>query len=151
LVTKIGDLWLISNPLVKSNTLVSANRYDLHGQNVTVVYGEAGADGKPYLNFTNTELSLAFKGNQIRVIQNTDVGKLVSVSLRMTIDAGSTSFTLLLPKTIVAKGQGVSVSVKTFGITTIHRAAVIPILRAGQDDLYTTVALSGSASFESPP
>jgi hypothetical protein len=56
----------MSNPLVKSNTLVSANRYDLHGQNITVVYREAGADGKPCLNFVNTELSFALASFESR-------------------------------------------------------------------------------------
>jgi hypothetical protein len=128
------------------STAASANRYDLHGRNVTVPYGEAGADGKPYFNYTNSGVSLTFKGDQIRILQ-TEIGKLVSVSVRITIDTGSTSFSILLPRAMLAKGK-TSTPIKTVGITTIHKFSIIPMLSVGQHDLYTIVALSGTASIE---
>jgi hypothetical protein len=131
------------------STLVSANRFDLNGRNVTVTYGEAGADGSPYLNYASNDVFLTFKGDQIRV-QNTDLGKVVSVSIRMTIDTGSTSFTILVPRVLMSKGSG-KTTIKTVGITTIHKFSVLPMLLRGQDDLYTTIALSGTASIESHP
>ena len=129
-----------------SSPLVSANRFDLHGRNVTVTYGEAGANGKPYLTYVSADQSLTFKGDQIRIL-NTDLGKVVSVSIRMTIDAGSTSFTILVPRVLVPNGS-TKTPIKTVGITTIHKFSVIPLFMKGQDDLYTTVALSGTATVE---
>jgi hypothetical protein len=129
------------------SALVNANRYDLHGRNITVTYGEAGADGKPYLTYAGAELPLTFKGDEIR-IQNTDLGKVVSVSIRRTIDTGSTSFTILVPKVLMSKGVATT-SIKTVGITTVHKFSILQMLMRGQDDLYTTVALSGTASIES--
>lgn len=130
---------------------VNANRYELHSRTVSLTYGDAGIDGKPYLNYVSAEqnLPLSFKGDELRVIQNTDVGKVVSVTIRRTIDAGSTSFTILVPRTMTAKGQ--SSAVKTVGITTLHRFSVVPKFTMGQDDIYTTVELSGIASVESHP
>jgi hypothetical protein len=131
------------------STLVSANRYDLNGRNVNVIYGEAGVDGKPYFNYSNAEMSLTFKGVEIRV-QNTDLGKIVSVSIRRTIDTGSTSFTILVPKVLMSKGAATT-PIKTFGITTVHKFSILQMLMRGQDDLYATVALSGTASIETQP
>lgn len=133
------------------STAIRPNRYDLRSRMVSVTYGEAGADGEPYVNYTNSEqsLSLSFKGDQIRAIQ-TDLGKTVSVSLRMTVDSGSTSFTILVPRALIPKGQP-SIPIKTIGITTVHKFSVLPALNTGQDDLYSTEALSGTASFESRP
>jgi hypothetical protein len=71
------------------------------------------------------------------------------VTIRRTIDAGSTSFTILVPRTLIAKGQ--SSAVKTVGITTLHRFSVIPTFTMGQDDIYTTVNLAGTASVELHP
>jgi hypothetical protein len=130
-----------------SAPLVSANRFDLHGRNVTVTYGEAGINGKPYLKYVSADQTLSFKGDQIRVL-NTDLGKVVSVSIRMTVDTGSTSFTILVPKVLVATGSAVKTPIKTVGITTIHRFSVVQMFMRGQNDLYKTVALSGTAAVE---
>jgi hypothetical protein len=129
-----------------STALVSPNRYDLRGRNVTVFYGEAGLDGKPYFSYVSADLSLTFKGDQIRILK-TDLGKLVSVGIRMTIDAGSTSFSILVPRVLMPKGAATT-PIKTVGITTIHKFSVIPMFSTGQNDFYTTVALSGTARVE---
>lgn len=92
--------------ITKTTTIVTSNRDDLHGDNITVTYGASGADCKPYLSYSDSNLSRIFKGDEIRVIQETDLGTLVSVSIRMTIDTGSTSFSVLIPRIKMADGQG---------------------------------------------
>ena len=129
------------------SNFVSANKFVLHGRDLSVTFGEAGLDGTPYFSYAKTGISLALKGNQIRVIA-TEIGKVVSVSIRMTIDTGSTSFTILIPRAMLTKGQ-VSIPIKTVGITTVHKSSILPMLNGGQRDLYTTTALSGTASIES--
>jgi hypothetical protein len=131
------------------SNFVSANKFVLQGRDLSVTFGEAGLDGTPYFSYAKTGLSLAFKGNQIRVIA-TEIGKVVSVSIRMTIDTGSTSFTILIPRAMLTKGQ-VSIPIKTVGITTVHKSSILPMLKGGQLDLYTTTVLSGTATVESPP
>ena len=76
--------------ITNTPTIVTSNRYDLHGDNITMMYGESGADGKPYLNYSDSNISRLFKGDEIRVIKETDLGTIVSVSIRITIDTGST-------------------------------------------------------------
>lgn len=92
--------------ITKTPTIVTSNRYDLRGDNITVTYGASGPDGKPYLNYSDSNLSRIFKGYEILIIQETDLGTLVSVSIRMTIDAESTSFSVLIPRIKRTDGQG---------------------------------------------
>jgi hypothetical protein len=133
--------------VTKSLTYVNANRYELHSRALNVTYGASGADGKPYLNYADSKVSKVFKGDEIRVIQNTDLATLVSVTLVMTVDTGSTSFTILLPRAKMMQTPGASAVISTVGITTIHRFSLIPLI--GQSDHYTRVALTGKATFES--
>ena len=134
--------------ITKTPTIVTSNRYDLHGDNITVTYGTSGADGKPYLNYSDSNLSRLFKGDEIRVIQETDLGTIVSVSIRMTIDAGSTSFTVLIPRVKMTNGQSASTNIVTVGITTLHRFSVVPAFLIGQIDHYIAVTLTGTVTFE---
>ena len=84
----------------------------------------------------------AFSGPQIRVLQSPDLGTLVSVTLHMTIDSGSTTFTLLLPQVVLDPPSHAVEPVRTDGVTTLHR--LLPGL--GQKEFYTVTALTGSAS-----
>lgn len=61
----------------------------------------------------------------------------------MTVDTGSTSFTLLVPQ--VNLDQTNQAPVRTVGITTQHRFSVIPAFNRGQIELYTVTDLTGTA------
>jgi hypothetical protein len=134
--------------VTKPPVIVTSNKYDLHGGNVTVTYGASGVDGKPYLNYSDSNLSRLFKGDEIRVIQETDLGTLVSVTIRMTIDSGSTSFTVFIPRVKMTDGQAASTNIVTVGITTLHRFSIVSVFMMGQIDHYTAITLSGTASLE---
>ena len=132
----------------KTPTIVTSNKYDLHGGNITVTYGASGADGKPYLNYSDSNLSRLFKGDEIRIIQETDLGTIVSIIIHMTIDAGSTSFTILIPRVKITDVEGASTNIATVGITTLHRFSVVPAFLVGQIDNYTPVTLTGTVKLE---
>ena len=134
--------------ITRTPTIVTSNRYDLHGGNITMTYGECGADGKPYLNYSDSNLSRLFKGDEIRVIKETDLGTLVSVTIRITIDTGSTSFTVVIPRVKKNDGQNAPTNMVTIGITTVHRFSVVPALLMGQIDNYTAVTLTGTETLE---
>lgn len=124
--------------------LTTPNMFTLAGGGLHVSYTTTGIDGQPHFTYQDTHRTLSFRGNQIRVIADTDVGTLVSVTLLMTVDSGSTTFTVLIPRVNMVGEQ--SVPIKTDGITTIHRFSIIPALNIGQRDTYTVTHLSGSAS-----
>ncbi len=68
----------------------------------------------------------------------------MTVTIRPTIDSGSTTFTLLVPT--VNLDMDTSAPIHTIGITTQHRFSIIPALRQGQTELYRVTRLTGTAS-----
>ena len=118
------------------------NLYQLSGHHLHVTFSTSGIDGKPHLTYQDAHHSLSFAGDQIRVVE-CDVGNLVSVSLSRTVDSGSTSFSLLVPRVVLS--DTAPQHLHTHGITTVHRFSIVPALNVGQDDSYTVTALHGTA------
>ena len=123
--------------------VVQPNLYQLSGGALQITYATTGIDGQPHFTYQDPQQTLTFRGEQIRSVE-TDLGLVVSVSIRITVDAGSTTFSLLVPRVNLVGEQ--SVPVRTEGITTIHRFSIAPAFDQGQRDFYTVTPLSGSAS-----
>jgi hypothetical protein len=81
------------------------------------------------------------------VVDVPDVGTLISVTLILTVDSGSTTFTVPLPRVNLPPPPAlpVAVPVATDGITTIHHFSIIPAFLRGQQEFYSVVALLGIA------
>jgi hypothetical protein len=118
--------------------------FHLSGHNLHVSYATTGFDGKPHLHYQDATHALDFAGDQIRAVE-CDLGMLVSVSIQRTVDAGSTSFSLLVPRVTLEAGQ--SQPIHTEGVTTVHRFSIVPMFNRGQLDGYSVHALSGTAQF----
>jgi hypothetical protein len=146
------NLILVVSLFVTSLSVASAlpfttpppNLYDLQGNGLHISYSTTGFDGKPHFSYQNGAQVLNFSGDQIRTV-GTEVGTLVSVTTLMTIDSGSTTFTVLIPR--VNLDSTLQAAVKTEGITTKHKFSLIPDLMRGQLDTYKFTLLSGTASF----
>lgn len=121
---------------------ISPNLYQLQGQQIHVTYSTSSFDGKPRFDYQDANNSLHFAGDEIRATSS-EIGMLVSVTIRKTIDTGSTSFTLLLPHVNLDRAKQAFIT--TEGITTIHRFSIVPMFRQGQTDLYDVTELSGTA------
>ncbi len=127
--------------------LVTPDLYVLSGGGIQVHYATTGFAGQPHFTYHDAFRTLTFTGNQIRVVPVPDLGTLVSVTIVMTVDSGSTTFSLLLPAVQLATGAGPgSVSISTDGITTMHRFSVVPVLNHGQREFYTVTPMTGTAS-----
>ncbi len=124
-----------------SQAAQTPNLYQLSGKHLNITYSTTGIDGKPHFSYQDLQQTLSFTGDQIRGVV-TEIGTLVSVTIRMTVDTGGTTFSLLLPRVNIPGEQ--TVPVETVGITTLHRFSVLPI--NGQRDFYTVTRLQGSAS-----
>ncbi len=120
------------------------NLFQLTGHHLHITYSTSGIDGRPHFSYQDAAQTLTFAGEQIRVVE-CDLGMLASVTIRPSVDSGSTSFTLLVPR-VVLDGTTPQ-SIRTEGITTIHKFSIVPRFNLGQDDLYTVTALHGTASF----
>ena len=128
---------------------VAPNQYHLHGSGITVSYypngfGPIPASGPIKFIYQDTHVALSFSANDVRTVAVEDLGTIVSVTLKRTVDVGSTSFSVLIPRVNVAP-QGSPVAITTEGITTVHRTAFLPPGHA-QLDTYTVTRLTGTAS-----
>jgi hypothetical protein len=109
---------------------------------IQVSYSVAG----PHLHY-HGQVIRDFSGSEIRVVELPDLGTLVSVTLLLTIDSGSTTFTLLLPRVNLPAPPALPtlVPVTTEGITTFHRFSLLPPLQHGQQEFYAVTPLEGTA------
>lgn len=117
------------------------NLYELAGHHTHVTYATSGIDGQPHLSFKNQAFNKSFTGAEIRT-EDSELGKLVSVSLKVSIDTGSTSMTLLIPS--VAMGNQNSRPLHTLCIISVHTGPIAPG-HVGARQTYEAVALEGTA------
>ena len=100
------------------------NLFRLHGTNLQVIYSTSGFDGKPHLQYHDVFQTLHFSGDQIRTLPS-EIGTLVTVTIRMTVDTGSTVFTLLVPHVNLEDESNTPVNITTYGFTTIRRFSIV--------------------------
>jgi hypothetical protein len=132
-----GEVPEQSNP-----ALVEPNFYLLHGDGRTVTLLTSGIDGRPQCSYHDTHVSLSFSGDEITV-EETEMGILATVTIQRTVDAGFTSFTVVLPRVNLAGAPTAILS--TLGITALHRTTIAGLGR-GQLTTYHVSHLHGSAS-----
>jgi hypothetical protein len=130
-------------PGITAAALRTPNLYQVSGHHLHVTYSTSGFDGRPHFTYQDATQVLSFTGDQIRTDQ-TEIGTLVSVTIHLTVDSGSTTFTLLVPR--VNLGPSNQAPIATEGITTLNRFSLVPVLDLGQTQRYSVVALTGTAS-----
>jgi len=123
---------------------VAPNLYVLSGGGIHVTYSTTGIAGQPHLSYSSSFINHTFTGAQITTTPS-PLGTLVTVTIIMTVDTGSTSFTLLVPRVNLNNIQD-SVQITTEGITTHHRFSIFPAAMHGQVDTYSVQELTGRAS-----
>lgn len=120
------------------------NQFDLLGlghkcTDIHIVYSTTSITGKPIFNYTDSEGTLNFTGDQIRVLK-TEIGTMVTVTLKLTVDTGNTTLTLLVPD---FKLEGSAQQFKTIAIITTKRTAFLPI--KGAPECYEVINFHGTA------
>lgn len=132
-----------AQPQPQNSPTVPPNLYHLSGQHVHLTYSPSSVDGKPTMTYQDSHQSKSFKGDEIRKIE-CDLGTLVSVTLRITPDVGSTTLSVFIPRMRITP---VSVaSVHTDCVTTVHSMPFAPPQAVqGQLDSYTVTTLHGTA------
>ncbi len=126
--------------------LASPDHYQLSGGGIAVTFTPVGTGGIAHLHYQDANRTLNFSGNQIRKVDVPDLGTVVSVTLALTVDSGSTTFSVLIPVTQLPNRPGSSTAIHTEGITTIHKFSLVSVMNIGQDELYTFTPMSGTAS-----
>ncbi|MHC5594611.1 MAG: hypothetical protein ACYTXC_01330 [Nostoc sp.] len=134
---------LTAIPVLSAHASAVPDLYQFQGKNVSITYSTTSFTGKPLFTYKDQQQTLNFTGNeQIRSVE-TEIGTLVTVTIRQTVDTGNTLFTLILPR--VNLGNSKSAVVETKGITTTNIFSVIPKFNQGQRQTYTTIPLTGTA------
>jgi hypothetical protein len=118
------------------------NLFEVSGYGIQITYSTTSVSGQPLFNYQDTHQSKLFIGDRIRT-ESTELGTLVSVVIQETPDAGSTAFTLVVPR--VNLRQFDSVNITTIGVTTLHKTSIVGPPH-GQTDFYTVHSLQGTAS-----
>ena len=118
------------------------NMFQLNGSGLHITYTTTSIDGKPTLTYQDHHQGKSYRGDEIRAVE-CDLGTLVSVTLRMTVDTGSTSLSVFIPRMRI--NQGEHAQVRTECVTTVHRFSIAPGLLHGQLDTYSVAALHGTA------
>jgi hypothetical protein len=119
------------------------NMFVLSGRGVHVSYSSQSIGGGATLTYQDTQTGRTFSGTEIRTVTN-EQSELETVSIRVSVDTGYTSFTLVVPRVNLEAGHAAHVD--TVGVIGVHRATV-DTPTTGQLDTYRTVRLSGTASF----
>jgi hypothetical protein len=126
---------------------IQPNRYVLQSQDgkTKVDYETSNLVGQPSLNLTQGPGPIRhFSGSQIRAL-NAEIGTLVSVTTQMTIDTGSTSFSVLIPS-ISLTGISNNQKFSTDAIITSH-SGPNSIPSTGVHEKYQFIPLTGEAEF----
>lgn len=119
-----------------------ANLFDLHNSTLKVSYSASSLDGKPQLTYKKGATTLSFRGSQIKQ-KATEIGTLLTVTLKSTPDSRTVFFTIILPQVNVAEGTPVKVDVKA--IETTSRTSIGgPNLVKGQVQTYKVYTLKGT-------
>ena len=87
---------------------VEPNLYTLSGKHIHITYSTSGFDAKPHFNYQDPQQTLNFSGDEIRSVE-TDVGTIVSVTIRLTVDTGGSTFSVLLPHVNIPGEQSVPI------------------------------------------
>lgn len=131
-------------------TISAPNLYQLAGNGIHVSYRTKGFRA-PFVTYQDAYRLLTFSGDQVRLAEVPDIGTVVSVTLTLTVDAGSITFSFLIPRVNLPSHIGASAPVDTEGVTTVHRFSLFPQFDMGQLDTYTVVPLRGTASLAIVP
>jgi hypothetical protein len=118
------------------------NLYELSCDGAKLTYSTSGIDGRPHLSYDAGDRCRAFSGDEIRVAE-TEIGRLVSVTLETIPDLHVVTLTVLLPQINL---EGSASRLRTEVITTTHRTSIGgPRLVKGQVLTYATATLEGVA------
>src|SRR5262249_53181600 len=123
---------------------VRPNLYQLSGHDLHVTFSRSSLNGQPQFVYQDRTHSQTFRGAEIEIDRVQALGEIVSVTIALTPDLGSTTFSVLIP--FINLIAGMTAFVHTDGITTMHRTSLAPPLDLGQRETYVVTALRGTAT-----
>lgn len=124
---------------------IRPNKFVLKGQDIAITYETTSFSGQPLLSGQYKGETLNFMGKNIRQSE-TEIGQLVTVTLRYEPDRATITLTLLIPR-INLEGNESSSPFQTEAIITEHLTSIGgPDLVKGPIQKYQFESLEGLAS-----
>jgi hypothetical protein len=130
---------------------VCPDLFQLWDGDISVTYQPVFVGGRPSLTYRDRHRTLQFGGDEIRRVEVPDLGTVVSVTLVLTVDSGSTTLSVLLPRVHLPDHVGASTPISTEAVTAIHHVSIAPVFEQGQRDTYAVSRLAGTASLVIAP
>jgi hypothetical protein len=124
-----------------SDAIEQPNFFSLSGCGVTITLVLGGITGQPVLTYQDSHLAKNFTGEEL-TLEETALGRLVSVTTVKSVDAGYTGFSVVIPNMNLIGGHH---HVDTIGITSTHRTTLAGPVQ-GQLTTYHVIHLHGTAS-----
>lgn len=121
---------------------IQPNEYLLRGSDVEVNYLTSGFQGQPYFTYNDGHHIRTFKGPEVRAL-DTEIGRLVSVTIREAVDTGSTSYSVLIPVVNLAD-RSTPEKFHTIGVRTVHKTGLV-LPSTGPRETYHVDFLEGTA------
>jgi hypothetical protein len=126
-------------------SVVQPNVYTLTGGNITFTYHKNNFLGGPFVTYTDPTGTKTFFGSAVRVL-DVGIGTLVTVTTHMTIDAGGTEFSVLLPL-IELPSPTATQNFQTDGVATRYAGPdSFPV--TGVRETYDFIPMNGTARFQ---
>jgi hypothetical protein len=119
------------------------NLWILSGGGITFRYFST----TPTVFYQDAFRTLNLTGASIRSVNVPDLGTLVTITTFLTVDSGSSTFTVLLPVVNLSATPISSAPVSTSGITTAHHFSIFPAFAHGQQEFYAVTPLTGNGFF----
>lgn len=121
---------------------IEPNLYELSCDGTTLTYSTSSIDGRSRLSYSSGDRSYVFSGEEIRTSE-TEIGRLVTVTLDAVPDLEVVTLSLLLPPINLINGES---RLETMAIVTTHRTSIGgPRLVQGQVLSYAPIKLHGVA------
>jgi hypothetical protein len=122
------------------------NVYQLAGDGIQITYTVNNSNGQAQLDYQDAQGSRTFTGNQVNS-QQSPLGTLVTVFLLRTVDAGSTTLTLVVPG--VNLGTTTEQPIETFAVVTNNLFSILEMHKPRQTQVYQVSSLQGTAGLSS--
>jgi hypothetical protein len=99
-----------------------ANKFTLSGDGIEISYTIGATPSLPALTYQDASVLKKFLPSEVRT-DATVIGRLITITLELTVDFGSTSFSFFIPDVQVPMGQAVDFN--TIGIRSEVRGPVV--------------------------
>ncbi|MEC4887754.1 MAG: DUF6174 domain-containing protein [Scytonema sp. PMC 1070.18] len=138
------ELFLTIENFTRTTNFTKANFFELSGDSIEVSYSDTSFLGGAQLSYRDNNINRTFRSKEINV-QDTELGRLITVTLEAIPDVRTVTFTLILPLVNI-NGMSETIPIEVLGIQTTTNTTIAGP-GPGVEKTYAVVKLKGRAQF----